>query len=279
MEIFLGVIVLTIPILLYFVYHNAVRELFTAYFYNNIFLYHKSSNSIFYNVGNNLMEWTVANPLVAGMILVSVIFIFTRNKAIICWMGCTFGFTSLFVLFVDYVFYYYSFILGVFAVFGFIVLGELFNRFFANKIYKPIWIFISTALSLIVCLWHSPNTKYILSSKQETPQYQFKAYIEQKKNYSGGGKDTTLLNYGFLDGGFYTVCNIVPSCKYFCELTIQLEEMFVEQDKCLENGDVDYVVTRKQKIDFDQYQLVATASYEDWGIMYDYYLYEKVSNY
>lgn len=39
------------------------------------------------------------------------------------------------------------------------------------------------------------------------------------------------MNYGFLDGGFYTACEIYPEFKFFCRLNIDLPEMYAAQDE------------------------------------------------
>ncbi len=77
-------------------------------------------------------------------------------------------------------------------------------------------------------------------------------------------ENPTLLNYGFLDGGFYTAADIVPTCKYFCILNIPLKEMQEVQDECLSSGAVDFVVTRDMELDtqrFNKYSLAATGSF------------------
>lgn len=59
--------------------------------------------------------------------------------------------------------------------------------------------------------------------------------------------DATLLNYGFLDGGFYLAAGVMPVTKYFCELNIPPEkfpEMPKTHQRMVENGETDYVVAR-----------------------------------
>lgn len=86
--------------------------------------------------------------------------------------------------------------------------------------------------------------------------------------------DTTLLNYGFLDGGFYTVADITPNCRFFCKVNLDLQEMYDTQDSFLKNGLCDYVVSRKI-IDFENYELIAhSTSYKgSQEEIMDYYLY------
>ena len=63
------------------------------------------------------------------------------------------------------------------------------------------------------------------------PQYKFAEIISKTDN-------ATLLNYGFLDGGFYTATGIVPNCKFFCNLNIKLDEIMETQNEFIKNGKV-----------------------------------------
>ena len=101
------------------------------------------------------------------------------------------------------------------------------------------------------------------------PQYQFAEIIGQVEN-------ATLLNYGFLDGGFYTTAGIIPNCRYFCNLNIKLDEIMETQNKYVDQRLVDFVVTRNEELKSDQYILVATSSMYFEEKTYDYYLYRLI---
>ena len=53
---------------------------------------------------------------------------------------------------------------------------------------------------------------------------------------------TTLLNYGFMDAGFYTAAGITPTVKYFQQNNVPLREMKTEQRRYVEEGLCEYVV-------------------------------------
>jgi len=53
-------------------------------------------------------------------------------------------------------------------------------------------------------------------NKEDLVQYKFAAIINQTEG-------ATLLNYGSLDGGFYTVSGIVPNVKYFHKIMFREE--------------------------------------------------------
>ena len=88
-------------------------------------------------------------------------------------------------------------------------------------------------------------------------------------------KNPTLLNYDFLDGGFYTVTGIVPECKFFCRLNIVLAEQTQSQMDYIQNGKPDFVITRNSQTEdiLSEYMLVSDAFYNIEGKEYVYYLY------
>ncbi len=121
------------------------------------------------------------------------------------------------------------------------------------------------ALAVGLCLAGSPNVKTsFLQPKESTMQYQLAAAMEK-------APDTTLLNYGFMDAGFYTASGIVPSVKYFHQTNVPLEEMLREQIRYIEEGLCTYVVTRGKQPEsiLDRYELVTTAQSPP-GFWYDH---------
>ena len=106
---------------------------------------------------------------------------------------------------------------------------------------------------MILCLYGSflitPNRYFLRFSKTDLAQYQFKEIIDKDD------KNATILNYGFLDGGFYTVCNTFPNCKAFCGLNIPLDELKDLQKHFVDNGLCDYIITRTYVGDEEYFEL------------------------
>ena len=73
--------------------------------------------------------------------------------------------------------------------------------------------------------------------------------------------DATLLNYGFMDAGFFTATGIAPGVKYFHRTNMPLREMLDEQNRYIEEGICDYVITRGMLPESisERYELVAEA--------------------
>ena len=87
------------------------------------------------------------------------------------------------------------------------------------------------------------NSESLLKNKESLVQYKFANIINLTE-------DATLLNYGFLDGGFYTATGIVPNCKYFCKVNISRKnfpEMMDMQDTYIKEKLVDYIVFKKSE--------------------------------
>lgn len=276
--VLLGVLVPSVPVLVYFLKNDAISDLWTAYFYNNIFLYSAAQDEgqgvlsllqmlygrvrIFMGIAYpfavpafiGLVWYSLVSPakhrlspVFAALLLVPLIFSGSLNLM------------------------YYWLAFAPFAVYGLIPLCVLTDRLLKQDFRR-----ITAALTAVslVCTglfaWaFSQNTYLMQYEKEDMPQYQFKEIILSVE-------DPSLLNYGFLDGGFYTVCDLVPECKYFCTLNIPLEDMFEAMDMQIALGLPDFVVTRSTPLVSENYICVASANMYFEGIDFDYYLYASV---
>ena len=85
-------------------------------------------------------------------------------------------------------------------------------------------------------------------------QYQLAKVINETPN-------ATLLNYGFMDAGFFTAAGIAPSVKFFHSSNVNMPEKSEEQLRYIREGLVDYVVVRNEgpKELHENYELVAAV--------------------
>ena len=269
-----GVIVLSIPILLYFAANGAVLDLWEGYFYNNIFVYGNASEGSSFAWISGLLggaHSTIAySPLTSILTILGLIWAFNgKDKKLFLDIFLT-GAGAFFLIFaatsVRYV--YYSFCLAVFAPIGLIPIALLLEDKLPDR--RTVMRAASSAAA-IVCIIASglltQNRYLMFTSKDELPQYQFDEIISTVE-------DATLLNYGFLDGGFYTVSNIVPTCKYFAALNISLQEMTDTQNEYVNQALIDFVVTRDKTLDSENYECVAECEFWFEGADHMYYLYE-----
>ena len=276
--VLLGVLVPSVPVLVYFIKNDALSDLWTAYFYNNIFLYSAAQDEgqgvlsllqMLYGRVRIFMgiAYPFSVPAFIGLVWYSLVspakYRFAPALAALLLVPLIFS-GSLNLM-------YYWLAFAPFAVYGLIPLCVLTDRLLKQD-FRLVTAAL-TALSLVCAglfSWvFSSNTYLMQYEKEVMPQYQFKEIILSVE-------DPSLLNYGFLDGGFYTVCDLVPECKYFCTLNIPLEDMFEAMDMQIALGLPDFVVTRSTPLVSENYICVASANMYFEGIDFDYYLYASV---
>ena len=121
----------------------------------------------------------------------------------------------------------------------------------------------------MIALQASPNAYLMDYRREDLPQYRFAEIITQCE-------DPSLLNYGFLDGGFYFASGVLPSDPYFCSLNIDLPEMDQALQESIREGKTAFVVTRSQKLKgSSNYKLVDEADLPFEGRTWHYYLYQR----
>lgn len=241
----LGMFIPVIPWLIYFGINNALNDFFNSYVLFNI-LYYPSRGSLLYKLFGVLfkplrflfLNLNFGIPFAIGML--SIVFEdklfkdkFGKIMIIFTYLFLCFG-----VFFGGVSFRYYYLILTPFVIFGLIRIGFGLNFKMINKVSYTVLVIILVFLSLFI----SKNT-YMLHpqyKKENLVQYKFGAIIERKKNAS-------LLNYGFLDGGFYTVTGILPNIRYFQKQNVPYDvfpDIIDSQNEVIKNKKVDFVVTR-----------------------------------
>ena len=306
-----GVLISTIPFVIYFGIHNAIGDWLEVYLYDNLFLYSKlegessgflknmkmGRNELFYDnrmayvlcvfgmlwfylrkkdrPWKNLFSTMFLTYLLAGagshFYLFALIYLYRKkiNKTAL-YMTSMLFFTFLFTYMGGQDHAYYAFVFSVFVPFGVMAAIDMLsaalpamNELLKRKAVPALCI----ALSIAASFWLTPNRYMMGMDKMELPQYQFARIIHQVES-------PTLLNYGFLDGGFYTAAELLPNCKAFCKLNVHLEELLQLQEKYVREGLCDFVVTGGKKLDYDHYTLVAESSYIFEENMRTYYLYQ-----
>ena len=299
----LGVAAATAPWLLYFGISGAILPWLKTYLYDNLFLYQDEPTL---GLSGRVMAmvraawaWLAANwAYTAPMALGFFWFTLRRgrksavgdasgpehaaaeNGAVTAvslpekaFLWATAGFAALGVFAGGKSYLYYGLALTAFAAFAAMPLCAVLERPLAGRpAMAAVLAGVCLAGAAPAALAVSPNTPDLLLPRSATMQYQFAAVTAQTPN-------ATLLNYGFMDAGFYTACGITPSVKYFHQTNVHLQEMLDEQARYVADGITDYVVTRGKQPDSitDRYELVATADAPP-GFWYEHvYLYRLKS--
>lgn len=286
-QFFLGIGLVTAVVFAYFAWHGALKDLWTVYFYNNIFLYPAEvEGSRWVSIWNCLSGAIQYNQCYSWMLTIGILwlvvqlFVSWRSAAVLLlsFAGLTIG-TYWGCRGYDY----YGLIFAAYAVFGLLLPVLLLRWLRVEKALKmadisPV-IFPCTMVLLIAVLFsaalqYDQNLYMTRYDKEDTPQYQFAQIINTVEN-------PTLLNYGFLDGGFYYAADATPACRFYCYFNIDAPDMWESQRLCIENGEADFIVTRKYKleryqVDSQSYTLVAEATFPfNDSLEFTYYLYQK----
>ncbi len=259
--VLVGVIIVSVPILLYFLSQKAIMDLFTVYFYDNIFSYtqieHKSTvRSILSNLIEGEVTWVNYSllPSVLTLFGLTVMGYLNDRKEMNSWYyALLFSFCSIYAGGQHYK--YYSFILNCFASIGIVALMKIIKlEAFVSVKNRKLNYFLILTFCILFAYIRCENTYMIGERKENLPQYQFATIINESN-------DVTLMNYGFLDGGFYTTTGIIPSSKYFCTLNVKTEEIRQKQLQTIQVQEIDFVVTDGFEFNDPHYELIAESSY------------------
>lgn len=304
----LGVFLTALPFLVYYGVHGAIGDWFRVYFYDNLVTYPKMTRTGA-NQGplGNLLRAISTKRVSWLWSLTGLAFCAGTKKGRLVWFSAL---TTLLLVFGVYIggwfIRYYRLIFWAVYPFGFAFFyqipdalvrlvrdrpGEAPRRRKKGKRGRkgkpaaqsapaqsapalPIAAAAAAvALSGVLALRMSSNVYLMDYDRSQLPQYQAKAVMD-----ASGIDHPTLLNYGFLDGGFYTVADIVPQCRYFCYLNVGLPEIMEEQDRYIAEGRADFVITRNRTPDFPGYQEVGAWDFWFEGYVWDYHLYQNMAS-
>ena len=188
---------------------------------------------------------------------------FLPASIILCIIGC--------IVIPSRIYVYYYLPLAVFGIFGFIEFCQLSQDKTCFKFHFLRLIPLMTAC--ITMVLYGSNSYFLLqTSKYELPQVQFANIINQKENPS-------VLNYGCLDTGIYTIAGVEPPTKFFCLLNLEnYDEMYDTQQNMVENQEVDFLVIRTGSatpLDIQGYEPVAYKSLDQIDMIQHFHLYQK----
>lgn len=271
----LGAAALSGLIIGWFAARGALRALWQVYFVDNLTAYSHNIRSGNYdppleNLLNNL-SWSIPSAL--GLLWL----LFTGKKrwrqAAAVWLAAVGLFVFTYLSGRRYP--YYALVLSVFAPVGLGALGRLPLPLIRKRpaLFRRLSIgaaAILVAASPFLARHFSGNAYLLDVKKEDTPQFRFASVIRE-------AEDSTLLNYGFLDGGFYFAASSLPSSPYFCTLNIDSPEMSAALDRAVREGQTAFVVTRDKKLrNSRRYRLVDEASLRFEGRVRHYYLYQRL---
>lgn len=262
----LGFILVTVVVFVILIIKNALSAMFISYFYNNIFTYSDFSNRSILNCISGPIQSLIDNYPYSLFVLIGLICLLfnknRRNETIVATLCILFFCLSTYSGGVYYS--YYGLPFCCFSFFGFIDLDHCFERISLKK--AEIAYYTLIVLFIINATVNNTSFKKIGQKKEELVQYKFASIMENDSN-------ATLLNYYFLDGGFYFASGIIPNCQYYYKPN-HLSYIKQEQDKYITEKKVKYVVTTGEKIQTKDYEIISSEEYD--GI--NYLLYKLVND-
>lgn len=278
-----GMLIATIPWIIYFLANHAWTDLIDVYFLVNMNAYpHKLSLLVKLAKTIELILYNVfGNPVFFLFIAVGFFLLFAKGNKWGCrgsnivLMTC-FAFTGLGVYIGGTNFHYYPFVLSPFILIGFIIIASQIKMKKVEML--SLYLLPMITICMLSAYYTSSNAPMLKYNKKDYAQYLFADIINQKK-------DASILNYGFLDGGFYITTGKIPEYYYFMKNNIPYEnypDMLDEQRRYIKEQRPDFIIAKDSaKLEFDpihqHYQVVKTYNQRYQSKNVKYVLFQKRS--
>lgn len=276
-----GMTLSTVPVFLYFGIHHSISDLFHVYFMVNMQSYTVALSPISYIkwLYETFFSKIIQENIFGICILLGFVFMFQKQgkRAGFAFFTC-FLFLLLSVYGGGRAYSYYFLIFAPIGLFGLIYLYQHFKKKHTVKTGNVILLIVAT---FFLAYQFQHNTVDLGKTKEDYAQYQFAEIINQKVN-------ATVLNYGFLDGGFYLASQTLPTNFYFQKNNIpyqQYPEMMDHQNEAIKNKEVDFVILLIKPgmtiYDIDNvyllrnYKIITVHQQKIEGCNQTYYLLEK----
>ena len=285
----LGVGALSVVVFGYFYIHDAVGDFYEVYFYNNLNLYPQETEETKWELIKKCLDTTLKTNTSYGWMIWLGLLLFAMEirkhwkgliMAVMCFWGLVIG-----TYWGGRGYTYYGLILAAFTVFGLIAVGRALqlaedSKWVGANILKDLGVRIGAIIVLVfvllnTCYNKSGNTYLMDYEKDDMPAYRFAKLINTVE-------DPQILNYGFLDGGFYYAADVLPSCEFFCTLNIDHPDMWQTHRNAMLNGEFDFVITRTiyESAYWNPsslgYELIDQATFYFEGRDFTYYLYQRI---
>lgn len=253
-----GMAIPILPWVIYFAANGALRDAYTAYIYNNVFLYGGEAASWGQRLGE-LARCVQKNALwavPAALGLAALAADRGETAAVrLCVAAMAAGqFAAVF--FVGRVWAYSLLALAAFGVIGCMQLHRAMIKIGCPRGKKALTA-AACAASLLLAWFATPNA-FLRGQKLEQ--------LAQGRLAAAMPEGATLLQYSHLDDGLYLAAHTLPREKYFVLLNVQLEAMRDALDRAVREAVPDYVLVswRALPAEFDRYELIVSdVGYDD----------------
>ncbi len=279
----LGMLIATIPFIIYFAVNNALYDLFYTYFYINMTAYSTQTSFIrrIIDALIHALAYSRHLPLFTIISIFGYLYFMIDKKAIPNIYGkialtCSIILTIIGVYFGTNYRYYFLFIMP-FSILGPVALGILLDK---KKIWKITYVIAPIMVFIIAFIWiynFNHNIAFYKNDKDNLPQFKIAEYINRDS-------DKSLMYYCCLDQGVHTLLGTVPNVKYYAHPNIDYENLPIvldSQRQYIKDKVVNYILFKVNKDNYtidvpyleDNYQkALEIDNYEENEV---YVLYEK----
>ena len=272
----LGLLTVTLPLLLWFWLRGALPSLWEAYFVNNLTAYASGTGVRHDPPLTALMNnWMWSLPAALGSLW--LVLRARRNWGQALFVLAAAAALGAFTYANGRTYPYYALILSAFCGLGWAAVLWLLEKVFSGEATKRgLAVGAAASLALLAgcgaaAYGLSSNVYLMQYEKKDMPQYRFAQIIQQ-------AEDPSLLNLGFLDGGFYLASGVEPDSRFFCTFNLSLREQDREHDALLKDGAVQFVVVRGKKSPGKNYVRVDQCSFPFEGRNWTYTLYKRIDS-
>ena len=258
----LGLLLASLPILLYFAVNNAVSELFDIYFIFNMKSYPSQSSAPFLlALPVKLLQiiavslYYLQQNIVPGIFIIIgyISFMFSKENFVTkkekLFFTSMISFSFLTAYFGLKAYAYYFLIVIPFTIFGLFSVSQWIKKILEKapnvsktlvKIPHIIFIIIAIVGTFYFTRQVNGNIGESKLFNKNTPiQEVYSNIMHEKSDFP------TLLNYGVLDLGFYTAADILPSIRYFEHQNVEYSvypDIMDGQNAAIANREIEFVV-------------------------------------
>ena len=234
-----GFVLVTIPIMIYFLANRAFSDLYNVYFYDNLFTYNGKPNLQFN------FKWLVWSKVKYEIILLLIGFGFMTLRK-------NYLYTILLVSSLFYHIYmashvYYNLPLLMFSFVGVVMLLQFVNVNFHALFKAEILIMALTICGVVV------GTKNNTAIELNIPKESYVQYQVAEKIKTYDMENPTLFCYRMMDYGFYNAAGLIPQEKFYALSNFSYEafpEMYEAQNRAVRECHADFVVL--WSVDYDE---------------------------
>lgn len=309
-----GMLLVTLPFVIYFGIHGAIDDWAYVYIYKNVFEYAKTLTlservAAFYDIMKNHV---LNNPVVYGFIILGILYFpaacistalyedlnkkvrrdrFFVNVGVmeLINMGLLFAFLVIVMFSGGVSILYYSFPINGFVIFGFVpfcyIIEKLIQaniekrthgRRYYGKILENGLAFTLSMVSFIAAIALTFTTSVNPKVMGLTAD---QLWLFKFRDYirSTGIEKPGLINENCFDAGLYTVLNAEPICYYYQTQTLNMDEVLEVQKSYTHSGEADFVLScdiYPEGVD-EYYDLVLTEDIDIYMFKHTYYLYRR----